>query len=131
MLHTVDFAREPFAALASPDSHPDAADAAVLKVVGESDLASVPELDDELRRAETRTTIVVVDLRELEFIDTSGACLLLEGHRRVRSAGGRMLVVRGPAEVEWFLALIGIDRELELVDWPRVEHSAPFDEVVA
>jgi anti-anti-sigma factor len=130
MSHTVDFAREPFAALAS-DSHHDAPDAAVLKVLGESDLARVPELDHELRRAEARTSLVVVDLRELEFIDASGACLLLEGHRRVRSAGGRMLVVRGPAEVEWFLALIGIDRELELVDWPRVGHSAPFDEVVA
>src|SRR3954468_3119167 len=130
MSHTVDFASEPFAGLASPDSHPDAANAAVVKVVGELDLAGVGGLEYELRRAEARTTLVVVDLRELEFIDTSGACLLLEGHRRVRSAGGRMLVVRGPAEVEWFLALIGIDRELELVDWPRVEHSAPFEEVV-
>jgi ABC-type transporter Mla MlaB component len=128
MSHTVDFARGPFAALASPDSHPDAADPAVLKVVGESDLARVPGLDCELRRAETRTTLVVVDLREPEFIDTSGACLLLEGHRRVRSAGGRLL--RGPAEVEWFLDLIR-DRELELVDWPPVAHSAPFEEVVA
>jgi anti-anti-sigma factor len=125
MSHAVVFAREPFAALASPGSRPDAANAAVLNVVGELDLAAVPELDYELRRAEARATVVVVDLRELEFIDTSGACLLLEAHRRIRSAGGQMLVVRGSAEVEWFLALIGIDRELELVDWPRVGHAAP------
>ena len=131
MSHTVVFAREPLAALASPGPRPDGANAAMLKVVGELDLAGVPELDYELRRAEAHATLVVVDLRELEFIDTSGACLLLQAHRRVRSAGGRMLVVRGPAEVEWFLALIGIDRELELVDWPRIEHSAPSEEVAA
>jgi ABC-type transporter Mla MlaB component len=66
---------------------------------GELDLAGVPAFDYELRRAEAHATLVVVDLRELEFIDTSGACLLLEADRRVRGAGGRLLVVRGRAEV--------------------------------
>ena len=68
-----------------------------LKVVGEWTSPGFPGSTTSCGALEVRTTLVVVDLRELEFIDTS-ACLLLEGHRRVRSAGGRMLVVRGPAE---------------------------------
>jgi anti-anti-sigma factor len=116
-----------FAAAEPPD---DATGADVVTVAGELDIARVAELDYELRRAEARTELVVVDLRTLEFIDSSGARLLVAAHRRARSAGGRMLVVRGPAEVEWFLALIGVDRELELVDWPPIGHSLPSDRVI-
>jgi anti-sigma B factor antagonist len=83
---------------------------------GELDINAVPELDRALRHADA--PLVVLDLRDLEFIDSSGAHLLLAADRRLRRAGRRLVVVRGNAEVEWFLALIGLDRELELVDWP-------------
>lgn len=116
---------------AAADAAADVSGAAVVTVAGELDIARVAELDDALRRAEARADLVVVDLRSLEFIDSSGARLLLAAHRRVRGTGGRMLVVRGPEEVEWFLGLIGADRELEVVDWPPVGHSALLHKVIA
>jgi anti-sigma B factor antagonist len=103
----------------------DAENASLVAVSGELDIATVPHLDQALRRAETDAGLVVLDLRALEFIDSSGAHLVLAAARRMRQAGGRLVVVRGGEQVEWFFALIGIDAELEFVDWPSVARAAP------
>ncbi len=77
---------------------------------------TVPQLDQALRRAEAGAVLIVLDLRAREFMDSTGAHLILAADRRIRRAGGRLVIVRGPAELDWFFALIGLDRELELVD---------------
>jgi anti-anti-sigma factor len=92
-------------------------------LVGELDVATVPETDRALRRAEAATRLVVLDLRRLEFIDAGAAALILAADRRIRTAGGRLVVVRGPAEVDLLFELLGLDRQLELVDWPSATAS--------
>ena len=99
--------------------------AASVALSGELDIRTVPELDWVLSRAQTAAEMVVVDLRELEFIDSSGVQLLLAAHRRALRNGGRMMVIRGSAEIEWYFALIGLNRQLEFVAAPPVEASAP------
>ena len=103
----------------------DAENASLVVATGELDIATVTHVDQALRRAETDAGLVVLDLRALEFIDSTGAHLVLAAARRIRQAGGRLVVVRGGEQVEWFLALIGIDAELEFVDWPSVARAAP------
>ena len=83
---------------------------------GELDITAVPELDAALRLAWASSEVIVLDLRELEFIDSSGVRLMVEADRRIRRAGGRLIVVRGPWEIDWLFVLLGIDRVLELVD---------------
>jgi anti-anti-sigma factor len=83
---------------------------------GELDIATVPHLDRALRRAHASSDTIVLDLSGLELVDSSGAHLLLDADRRMRDAGGRLIITRVTPEVEWFLALIGIDRLLEIVD---------------
>ena len=83
---------------------------------GELDIATVSELDAALRLAWASSDVIVLDLRELEFIDSSGVHLLVAADRRIRRAGGRLIVVRGPWEIDWLFVLLGIDRVLELVD---------------
>jgi anti-anti-sigma factor len=85
-------------------------------VTGELDILTVPRLDRELRRAQAVARSIVLDLRGLEFVDSSGAHLLLAAQRRIRDAGGQLVVVRGPDEVDWFFTLVGLDRVLDLVD---------------
>ena len=109
----------------------DAPTAQIVTVAGVLDVARVAELAGELRRAGGRAEFVVIDLRRLEFIDSSGVNLLLAAHRRVRGFGGRMLVVNGPAKIEWFFALIGVDRELEFVDWQPTGDPARSDGTIA
>jgi len=85
-------------------------------VAGELDIAGVPQLDRAIRRAERDTDVVVVNMRELEFIDSSGVRLLIVTDLRLRSRGSR-LVLRGvQADVRWCLELVGADRGLELDD---------------
>ncbi len=95
-----------------------------LRVAGELDIASVPQLDQALFRAEAGAEVVVLDLRPLEFIDVSSARVLLAAHRRIRRAGGRLVVVRPASKTDSFFELLGLDRELELVDGPFVGRNA-------
>jgi len=93
-----------------------ATSATTITVSGELDIARVPALDRQLRAAEHAAPVVVLDLRPLEHVDSSGAALILSTDRRMRRAGGRLVVVRGSVEVQWLLALMGVDRELEFVE---------------
>jgi anti-sigma B factor antagonist len=90
-------------------------------VTGELDILTVPRLDRALRRAQSDADSIILDLRELEFVDSSGAHLLLAADRRIRKASGRLVVVHAPYDVEWFFHLIGLDRELDFVDRPPAE----------
>lgn len=94
-------------------------------VSGELDIATVGAFDDALRQAEADAALVVLDLRELDFVDCSSAALMLAAHRRISEAGGRLGVVRGPPQIDWYFELIGLDRELELVDRPPAAVGTP------
>ena len=87
-------------------------------VAGELDIATAPELERALRHLEVDPALVFLDLRELEFMDSMGVHIILAADRRVRGAGGQLVIVRGPAQVDRLFALTGADHQLELVDQP-------------
>ena len=95
----------------------DTSDAVRLAVRGELDIATMPAFEAELGQAEPGRPIVL-DLRGLRFLDCGGLRVLLAAGRRARRAGGRLVVVRGPVDVERLLALIGIELEADFVDRP-------------
>jgi anti-sigma B factor antagonist len=73
---------------------------------GELDMSSAYCMDAELRRLEqTRPEMLIVDLRDLAFMDSSGLARLLAAHRRARNGGWRFGLIRGPAAVERMLRL--------------------------
>jgi anti-anti-sigma factor len=94
--------------------------AAVISVSGELDLASAPELEQELQRAAADSAeLVILDLRELQFIDSTGLGLLIKAHRQAESMGRKFAIVRGQSQVQRLLGLTGIDERLTLVDSPE------------
>jgi anti-anti-sigma factor len=94
-------------------------DRALLRLEGELDLASAERLEDALRGAEAgRPELLVIDLRGLAFIDSSGLRLLLMAGERARKDGRRLIVVRGPSEVDRIFEITGADQQLELVSEP-------------
>jgi anti-anti-sigma factor len=94
--------------------------AAVIVVSGELDLASAPALEEELNRATTDgAELLIVDLRELEFIDSTGLGLLIKAHRRAEAAGQKFAIVRGQSQVQRLLGVTGIEQRLILVDSPE------------
>lgn len=94
---------------------------------GEADIATVPQRDHALFRAQADAVVVVLVLRELEFADSCSAHLLLAadyGARRFGYASRcRARTGGGPVVLE----LIGIDREHELVDRPPGAPAAPAE----
>jgi anti-sigma B factor antagonist len=92
----------------------------VLIASGELDLASSPVLDEQLRRiGESDVELVIVDLRKLEFIDSSGLTVLVKASQRAEEAGKRFALVKGGQQVERLLNLTGVADRLTVVDTPE------------
>lgn len=73
-----------------------------------------------LRRAEIRAR-VVLDLRELTYMDCSGMSVIIQAGIRARRVGCRLVVVRGPSQVDRVFALTGASDVLEVVDLDPVQ----------
>ena len=94
--------------------------AAVIAVSGELDLASSAALEDELARvAESGATQVIIDLRELEFMDSTGLSTLVKAHQRADEKGHEFSLVRGPQQVQRLLSLTGVEERMTFADTPE------------
>lgn len=88
-------------------------------VSGELDLASAEVLEAGLKELESaEPDVLVLDLRELEFMDSTGLRAVIAADARARERGGRLVVVRAPEEVDRVFQLTRMDQHLELVDEP-------------
>jgi anti-anti-sigma factor len=87
---------------------------------GELDLSTVEQLEREVSsRVDGRPDLVVVDLRELTFLDSTGLRLMLRLHGHLQSTGGRLVLVKGPQRVQRVFELTGATDELEIVEDPQ------------
>lgn len=90
--------------------------AVVIALRGELDLAHAYTFDDELRNVESaQPSCVILDLRELTFLDSCGLARLLAARRRARRLGHRLLLVRGPKAIQRLFALAAVDEAFEMV----------------
>jgi len=83
----------------------------ILALRGELDIASVASVQealDELTAA--GWTSIVLDARELTFIDSMGLSLLLRADRTARRTGGAFSVVGGSAALERLLSVVRLRR---------------------
>jgi anti-sigma B factor antagonist len=103
----------------------DGTNAARVDVAGEVDIATAPDLERTLLAAEARGRVVVLDLRELDFIDSSGVHVIITAHHRARQRGCRLALVRGPECVDRVFTLTGASEKLEIGDLDRI--SPPSD----
>jgi anti-sigma B factor antagonist len=91
-----------------------------MALVGELDIASAPRFEEGLARVEGDTPgTLVLDLRQVEFIDSTGLRAVIAADERARKAGRRLVVVRGPAAVERVFSVTQLDQRLEIVDDPE------------
>lgn len=99
--------------------------AAILVVQGELDLSTVDVLRETLRSAEARAATVVLDLRQLEFIDSSGLSLVVSEQQRANEDGFRFAIaVGGAPAVERLFELTGLRGTLTLVEDPDAALAA-------
>jgi anti-anti-sigma factor len=91
---------------------------AVVVIRGELDLATAPDLDVALTELQEAGQDVVVDLRELAFMDSTGLRTMVAAHARAEDEGRSFVIVRPlpGAPIERILAIAGVASVLELVD---------------
>lgn len=99
-------------------SRHDADGAAVVAPAGEVDLETVHGLRDVLFDAARTVPRVVLDLREVTFMDSSGLRLLVELQQQSQRDGYALAVVRGPASLDRLLDVTGLRDRLEVHDDP-------------
>jgi anti-anti-sigma factor len=93
-------------------------DGIMLVLRGELDLSTVRVVEAELVRAEDAHRLIALDLRDLDFMDSTGLHMLTEADARARESGGRLLLVQGSPQVRRLFALTRLGEHLEVVDEP-------------
>ncbi len=90
-----------------------------VRLTGELDMAGVDRFERSLAYDQTpEAGTFVLDLRGLTFIDSSGLRAVIMADQRVRSEGGRFVVVRGSDRVNQVMEMTGVAQRIELVDEP-------------
>jgi anti-sigma B factor antagonist len=80
---------------------------------GELDGANAKALDDEFIRVEaTSASRIVLDLEELEFIDSTGLAVIVRADRRAKNDGHVLRVLQPQGQVGRRFELCGLDEVL-------------------
>ena len=88
-----------------------------LSFAGELDAESAEGFQSALEEAEkSDAAMIVVDLNEVRFMDSSGLVALLMAARRSEREGRRLRVRAGSGQVRELLELTALDKKLNLVD---------------
>ena len=91
----------------------------MLSLRGELDLASAPLLQREVEgSAVAEAAIVVLDLQELEFIDSTGLRVLLSAYERSREHGQEFAITPGSQQVQRLLSITRVDEHLRVIASP-------------
>jgi len=90
-------------------------EAHIIELIGELDLDGAPRLEEELRSVEASDAeSIVVDLGQLEFIDSTGIRLIVMACER--SEDGRVSLLRGPKQVHRVFEITDLADRLPFAD---------------
>lgn len=90
-----------------------------LALAGELDIASAERVERELERIELDApATIVLDLRALTFLDSTGLRIIVAADARAREQARRLVVIQGPDAVQRILHMTRLDERLEIVADP-------------
>jgi anti-anti-sigma factor len=92
--------------------------AQVVVVRGEIDLATADAVRADLNAALERSETVVLDLREVAFMDTQGLAVVIEAQQAAADTQTRFAIARAPDHVHRLFDMIGLTPRLTVVDDP-------------
>ena len=81
-------------------------------VAGALDIATTPQLEQTLRESDAR--LVVLDMRDLGFMDCAGVHTIVDATASARRDGRRLVLVRGIPYVDRLFGLTGNADEIEI-----------------
>lgn len=90
-----------------------------LRLGGEFDLAAAEKFQEELERAESaKPRLIVLDLSDLTFIDSTGLQMILQADAHSRENSFGLEIVRGSEKVQRVFEVTGMHEHLPIVDHP-------------
>src|SRR5687768_7948082 len=87
----------------------------VLRVRGEVDTATAPQMGQAIDAQLARRRRIVLDLSEVEFMDLHGLAVLMRANRRTRVDGGSFALERPAPCVVRLLELVRVDGEIPIL----------------
>jgi anti-sigma B factor antagonist len=94
-------------------------DVAVISPSGELDIATAPQLEQAISEATgSGADALVLDLRGLTFMDSTGLRTLVQTHQRAESTGFGLSIWRGTSQIDRLLSVSGLEDVLPLADAP-------------
>ncbi len=101
------------------ESSPRAGGGVTLSLSGELDLSTTERLERAVEtNVDGKPELLVLDLRELDFLDSAGLKIMLRLQQKVTGNGGRLVLVKGPRRVHRVFELTGAEEELSFVADP-------------
>ncbi len=101
-----------------------------VRAAGELDVAAALELERTLRDAVIRARLLVLDLRGLTFIDSSGVHVIVDACVRAERAPCRVVVIQGSSQVQRVFAITGLDQLIDIVADPTEINNDPTPSVL-
>ena len=103
---------QPFSVTVSTDE-----DRTTVLLAGELDLSGVDRAREAIEQAEKHSAaLLVLDLSQLDFIDSTGLEVILRAARRAHDEGRRLIVARPSRYVKRLLEMTAIDQSLDVVE---------------
>jgi anti-sigma B factor antagonist len=98
---------------------------AVIALSGELDLAGAAGVETELERLEAHPLdAIVLDLRGVAFMDSSGLRVIAVASQRAQERGGRLALVPGSEQVMRVFEITRMRERLDFVDDPQAVTDA-------
>jgi len=90
-----------------------------LALTGELDIAGAARVEQALERIEREPpATIVLDLRELAFMDSTGLRVIVAADSRAREQARRLVIVRGSDTVQRIIEMTRLHERLDIVDDP-------------
>ncbi|MGH2721712.1 MAG: STAS domain-containing protein [Actinomycetota bacterium] len=94
-------------------------DGVCLSLAGELDIATADSVKAALEGMQAASPgVLLIDLRGLVFMDSTGLQVVLQAARRAETHGGRLVLVRGRRPVQRVFELAQLESRLAFVDDP-------------
>jgi anti-sigma B factor antagonist len=94
-------------------------DRVVLQLTGELDLASSPILEHSLEEADVAAApLLVLDLDQLQFVDSTGLRVILMAHESARGRGQDFAITPGSPQVQRLLSITSVAEHMNVLASP-------------
>jgi anti-sigma B factor antagonist len=94
-------------------------DRVVLELHGELDLLAAPALEEAIEAVEGGSpAIVVLDLQDLQFVDSAGLRVILAAHERSQRQDWDFALTPGSEQVQRLFTIAGVGEHLRVIASP-------------